>query len=222
MDPVAWFEVPATVLLIAAAVLLLLALVQGMACRRHWQYRRRIRSTWHLLMFLALAALTLVLAGAGYTLRGYQLLAGEEPVLDIHALQLGPQHWQLELTGVDGRPRTVEIAGDAWRAEAVVLKWKLPGVLAGLPAVYRLDRLDGRYADAAQAAQVAPSVIAFDSAGEHDLFRLALAHQEWLPMVDTIYGSGAWMPLRDGADYQLSLMRTGALVARRSEAGNVR
>jgi hypothetical protein len=34
----------------------------------------------------------------------------------------------------------------------VVLKWKLPALLAGVPPLYRLDRLSGRYDDPAQEA----------------------------------------------------------------------
>jgi hypothetical protein len=32
--------------------------------------------------------------------------------------------------------------------------------------------------------------------------------------MDTVYGSGAFLPLVDGGHYSVSLMRTGALVAR--------
>jgi hypothetical protein len=36
-------------------------------------------------------------------------------------------------------------------------------------------------------------------------------------MVDTVYGSGAYLPLVDGGHYTVSLLRTGALVARPDE-----
>jgi hypothetical protein len=35
-----------------------------------------------------------------------------------------------------------------------------------------------------------------------------------LPGVDTVYGSGAYLPLVDGGLYTVDLMRTGARVAR--------
>ncbi len=221
MDPSTWLELPATMLLILAAVLLLFALVQGMACRRHLRDRRRIRASGRFVLLLVFLALTALMAGTGYTLRGYRLLASETPVMEIRAHEVAPEQWQLHLSMPDGDQRTVSIDGDAWRAEAVVLKWKLPGVLAGLPPVYRFDRLSGRYADPTRASITPPAVVSFEHAGNYDLFRLALAHHDWLPMVDTVYGSGAYMPLHDGATYRVSLMRTGALVARREEPGRM-
>ena len=221
MDPSTWLQLPATVMLVLAAVLLLITLMHGAACRRHLRGRRRLRAGVRFLLLLVFLALTALVAGTGYTLRGYRLLSGETPVMDISAHKLGTEQWQLRLDLPGGEQRTVRLEGDAWRAEAVVLKWKLPGVLAGLPPVYRFDRLSGRYADPDQASITPPTVVTFEHAGNYDMFRLALAHHDWLPMVDTVYGSGAYMPLHDGARYRVSLMRTGALVARREpDAGS--
>ena len=36
--------------------------------------------------------------------------------------------------------------------------------------------------------------------------------------VDTVFGSGAFLPLVDGGHYSVDLMRTGALVARPDDA----
>ena len=217
MNPSNWIELPATVLLFAAAVLLIATLFQGAACRRHLRCGRRVRAGGRLVLLLVCLALTVLLAGTGYSLRGYHLLGEEIPVMQIAAHQTGSEQWRLDLRMPDGAMRGVSLNGDAWRAEAVVLKWKLPGILAGLPPVYRFDRLSGRYADPMQAARTPPTVVTFEHAGNYDLFHLSLSHSEWLPMVDTVYGSGAYMPLADGAQYQLSLMRTGALVARRAD-----
>jgi len=95
-----------------------------------------------------------------------------------------------------------------------VLKWKLPALLAGVPPLYRLDRLSGRYDDPAQEATAPRTVIGFDDAGSFDLVKLGREYPQWLPEVDTVYGSGAFLPLVDGGHYSVSLMRTGALVAR--------
>ena len=108
--------------------------------------------------------------------------------------------------------------GDDWRLEAVVLKWKLPALLAGVPPLYRLDRLSGRYDDPAQEAEAPRSVIGFGEAGAFDLPALSKQYPRWLPEVDTVYGSGAFLPLVDQGHYSVSLMRIGALVARPDEA----
>jgi hypothetical protein len=154
----------------------------------------------------------------GYALRGYRLLAQESPVVDIDARILSPQRWALTLSWPDGSTRQVQLSGDDWRVEAVVLKWKLPALLSGLPPLYRLDRLSGRYDDAEQEATAPRTVISFRPADGFDLLGLKRSYPQWLPEVDTVFGSGAYLPLVDEGHYSVSLLRTGALVARPDEA----
>ena len=40
--------------------------------------------------------------------------------------------------------------GDQWQIDARVVRWKLPALMAGVPPLYRLERLSGRYGDAAR------------------------------------------------------------------------
>jgi hypothetical protein len=214
----ALMRMPMTVLLMLAAIFLLATLVQLVKVRGHLHQGRHLAATWRGLLCLVFLALTLLLAGTGYSLKGYRLLSEEAPVVDIDAHILSPQRWSLILTWPDGRTRQVQLSGDDWRVEAVVLKWKLPALLAGVPPLYRLDRLSGRYDDAAQEAEAPRTVISFDQAGEFDLLTLRKQYPRWLPEVDTVYGSGVFLPLVDDGHYSVSLMRTGALVARPDEA----
>ena len=218
MDWSTLLRLPMTLLLGLAAIFLLLTLVQLVLLRRHLHAGHRLAASWRALLCVICLALTLLLGGSGYALRGYRLLSGEAPVVDIDAHILSPQRWALTLTWPDGSTRQVELAGDDWRIEAVVLKWKLPTLLAGLPPLYRLDRLSGRYDDPAQEMHAPRTVISFDQAGAFDLFNLKRHYPQWLPEVDTVYGSGAYLPLVDQGHYRISLMRTGALVARPDEA----
>jgi hypothetical protein len=214
MDWSALLRMPMTVLLVLAALFVLITLVQLVVLRRHLRARRHIAASWRALLCLLCFALALLLAGTGAALRGYRLLGEEAPVVDIDAHILSPQRWALTLTWPDGGTRQVQLAGDDWRIEAIVLKWKLPALLAGVPPLYRLDRLSGRYDDPAQEASAPRTVIGFDDAGSFDLVKLGRQYPQWLSEVDTVYGSGAFLPLVDGGHYSVSLMRTGALVAR--------
>lgn len=214
MDWSALLRLPMTVLLVLAGVFALVTLAQLVALRRHLHARRRAAASWRALLCLVAFTLTLVLAGTGAALRGYRLLGEEAPVVAIDARILSPQRWALTLTWPDGSSRQVQLAGDDWRIEAIVLKWKLPALLAGVPPLYRLDRLSGRYDDAEQEMTAPRTVISFDHAGEFDLVKLGKTYPQWLPEVDAVYGSGAYLPLVDGGHYTVSLMRTGALVAR--------
>lgn len=218
MDWSALLLMPMTVLLVLAAIFAIVTLVQLVVLRRHLHNRRHLAAGWRALLCLLGFALTLLLGGTGMALRGYRLLGEEAPVVDIDAHILSPQRWALTLSWPDGSTRKVLLAGDAWRLEAVVLKWKQPALLAGLPALYRLDRLSGRYDDASQEMSAPRTLIDFGQAGRFDLLNLHRQYPQWLPEVDTVYGSGVFLPLVDDGHYSVSLMRTGALVARPDEA----
>jgi hypothetical protein len=209
---------PATLILVVAALLALIALTSAFGARRHWRERRRLQGSMHGLVSVIWLLLALLAALLGMSLRGYRKLAEEVPVVAVDARIQSPQRWMLTLTWPDGSTRQVALAGDAFRVEAIVLKWKLPALLAGAPPLYRLDRLDGRYDEAAQERDAPRTLVDFGQGGAFDLLALRKRYPQWLPQVDTVYGSGAFLPLVDEGHYEVSLMRTGALVARPDEA----
>ncbi|HEY2621813.1 MAG TPA: hypothetical protein VGI53_00080 [Dyella sp.] len=218
MDWTALLRLPSTILLVLAGVALMFTLVQLVALRHCLHRRRRLAAAGRAVLLLVAFALTLVLTGTGFALRGYRLLSEETPVVEIDARILSPQRWALILHWPDGAIRQVQVAGDAWRVEAIVLKWKSPAMLAGLPPLYRLDRLSGRYDDPGQEATALRTVIDFREAGSFDLLDLHKQYPQWVPNVDVLFGSGVYLPLVDQGHYTVSLMRTGALVARPDEA----
>ncbi|RUL75341.1 hypothetical protein [Dyella choica] len=216
-----WNEVlrlPTTLLLMLTGVVLLLVLAQLLAARQHVRNRRHLAAAGHSLLLVVLLLVAALLGGTAMSLRGYRFLSEEQPVAQIDARILSPQRWALTLTWPDGAARKLMLAGDDFQIDAIVLKWKLPAMLAGVPPLYRLDRLSGRYDDASQETTAARTVIDFSQAGAGDLFDLKKQVPGWFPEVDTVFGSAAFLPLVDGGHYSVSLMRTGALVARPDEA----
>ncbi|GLQ91357.1 hypothetical protein [Dyella acidisoli] len=216
-----WNEVlrlPTTLLVILTGVVLLLALVQLLAARQHVRQRRHIAAAGHSLLLVVFLLLAAFLGGIAMSLRGYRFLGEEAPVAQIDARILSPQRWALTVTWPDGATRKMMLAGDDFQVDAIVLKWKLPAMLAGLPPLYRLDRISGRYDDASQETTSPRTVIDFSQAGADDLFDLKKQMPRWFPEVDTVFGSAAFLPLVDGGRYSVSLMRTGALVARPDDA----
>jgi hypothetical protein len=217
MDWTALLRLPSTILLILAVIGLLFTLFQLVALRQRMDDGDRLGATGRAVLLIVGFVLTLALAGSGFALRGYRTLTEEAPVVEIDSHILSPQRWALVLHWPDGASRRVEVAGDAWRVEAVVLKWKLPGMLAGLPPLYRLDRLSGRYDSADDEMHAPRTVVDFREAGGFDLLDLRKQYPRWVPDVDVLFGSGVFLPLVDQGHYTVSLMRTGALVARPDE-----
>jgi hypothetical protein len=204
----------APIIYVISLLALLFAIMHGHACRRHWRARRRGRSLhrglW-MLVFLLVAALGGLL---GTSVIGYRRLTEEIPVATLTARQLGPQDFSLRVDFPDGSHQTGELKGDEWQLDARVIKWTPRAVTLGAQPLYRVDRLSGRYRDAAKAQATLPSVVDLGADSPVDLWQLKQKFPQWLPWIDADYGSAAYLPLIDGANYRATLSPLGGLVAR--------
>jgi len=202
------------VLFILSAILLLIAFSHLFAIRRHWRARRHFavlhRGTW-MIVFLLAAALT---CGLGLSLRGYRLLTAEEPIATISARQTAPQQFALRIDFPDGSHRGAVLNGDEWQLDARVIKWTPRAIELGAEPLYRVDRLSGRYREANEAAAKATSIVDLGSESMIDLWQLKRQFPHWLPWIDADYGSAAYLPMVDGANYRVTLSPVGGLIAR--------
>jgi hypothetical protein len=155
-----------------------------------------------------------VVAVMAFDLYSYKQVLEEQPVATINFDKIEEQHYFAVLSDKNGREQRVELRGDQWQLDARIVKWK--GYLAGfgLKPAYRLERLSGRYYDIEQettekrtAHSVHPSLYGVD------VWQIINDHPEWLPVVDAVYGSATYLPMKDGALFEISLSNTG-LVAR--------
>lgn len=172
--------------------------------------------------FLAAAGLATLLA---FNIQTYARLTHERPVATIETRRLGAQYFEARITqsATDGveteTARTFPLHGDEWRIEAQVLRWKPWANVLGLDTQYRLDRLSGRYQSIDQEINAERSVHPLAPAERYDLpwsisaWDTARRYRHWVDAVDTLYGGGAYMPMADGARYELWITQSG-LVAR--------
>jgi hypothetical protein len=166
-----------------------------------------------------------VLAGfvalAGMNVQTYSRLTYERPVATIELEQIGPQHFtaHVELpaspTHPDGSRQTYDIRGDEWRVEARVLKWRPWANVLGLDSQYQLDRLSGRYVTTEDELNAERSAYDLRPSSENqvDLWALGRRYDLLGQAVDSLYGSGAAMPMSDGARYEVWITQSG-LIAR--------
>lgn len=203
----------AWLLLVAAGCALM-----GLLLLRRSRRRRPVLPLMAALLFLTLA-LALSLLGLG--LRQFQRLSADQPVALIGVAQLGEQHFRVGLEDGAGPLREFDLHGDQWQLDARVLRWQLPALVAGAPPLYRLERISGRYADITREREATRSVYALDHGALRvvpDLFDLKRRHPRWLPFVDARYGSAAYLPMLDGARYEVLFNPRGGLVARPADA----
>lgn len=177
---------------------------------------RKSGRVWRAILGLALLALALSLGGLSLLLRNYLWLLEDRPVARIAITQSAPQRFQVTLSVVDGAPVQYELLGDEWQLDARVIRWRLPAALAGLPPVYALERLSGRYGDPKQELTSPRSV--HDLRRDWDYWEFRQRYLARLPIADARWGSAAYLPMLDGVVYTVSINPRGGLVAKPADA----
>lgn len=205
-------------LFVFAGFCALFALINGVGARRRWQEQRRLAGSYRGLWSVVFLLLAVLGAFSATAILGYRRLTTETVLAEISARQISPQRYAVRIDYPDGTHRGVTINGDQWQLDARVIKWQEKAVMLGAPPLYRLDRISGRYADAAQEAERERSAVALAESNPFDLLDFKRRFPDWLPFVDADYGSAAYLPLIDGGRYGVSLSAAGGLVARPLDA----
>lgn len=202
----------------------LLLIVAGMAflvaaCAR-LRRRRLFAAGGHGLFSAVLLALGVIFAALGVNLHTYQRLTGERDVAAITFQERGPQAYQARIHFKDhSRYQDLVLHGDTWQLDARVLKWRGPAILAGLDTQYRLERISGRYDDIEAERNHVSSAYALSENPGLDLWHWARRYERWLPWLDARYGSATYLPMHDGASFQVSMTQTGLIARPLNEAG---
>lgn len=176
-------------------------------------------STWFVgfcrgIFGLALLAAASLVALTAYDVYSYKQVLQEQVVATINFNKIADQQYLAVLSDKDGQEQRVEIRGDQWQLDARIVKWK--GYLAtfGIKPAYRLERLSGRYYDIEQettAQRTAYTV--HNSLYGVDVWRIFHTNPSWVPVIDAVYGSATYLPMKGGALFEITLSHTG-LVAR--------
>ena len=199
------------------AIAIVIAVFGGLllllACQRLLRARFFAAGGSALMGFLLLACAALFFV-VSLNLHTYARLTYEQPVAEIVFEGHGTQSYRATLTRMPGGEMQIfMLSGDEWQLDARVLKWKGWANLLGLDAQYRLERVGGRYRDIEQERYAPRTVYALSENPGVDLWDLSQKHPRWVPFVDAIYGSATYMPMAEGARYQVALTQSG-LIAR--------
>jgi hypothetical protein len=155
---------------------------------------------------IALTVLAVTIAVGAWDLRGYRPLSAAEPIGTISFKQLGAQHFAATLTGADGVERRYELHGDMWQIDARLLRWADALTRLGLQPGYRLDRLGGRYLSLEDEQSRPRSVIGLaETRPAFDIWAWLRRSGNTLGLLAADYGSATYLPMADGALYQVGL-----------------
>lgn len=156
-------------------------------------------------------------AGAGIVLllsyASYGRLTAEQQVAQIEFRRVSPDEYQARLMIDRQQDRLFMLRGDEWQIDARIVTWMPPMTILGLDPIYQLDRLSGRYAEIDRERSEARTVHALSPALPADLWRFARRFPVLAPGVDAHYGTATFLPMADGARFDVTLSRD-ALIAR--------
>ena len=200
-------------LLTASVVFTLVTLFFVFSMTRHIRRRRPVRATGSLaggVVCAALGGASILLAFSYY---GYGRLVDEQHVGEIEFSLSAPGEYTARFM-VDGEPdRLLQLRGDEWQLDARVVTWKPPVTLLGLDPIYQLDRLSGRYSDIDDEMLEPRTVYALNEELTFDVWRVAYRFPRLIPGVDAHYGTATYVPMAEGARFEVTLSRD-ALIAR--------
>jgi hypothetical protein len=172
--------------------------------------RRPVAGTLGLLSSLVMLLLAAGLGMLAGSLGTYQRLAHEQPALEIRFTQTGERRFDATLTYPEGKDdQQLTLRGDEWQIDARVLKWYAFVNLFGFDAAYRLERISGRYSDMDNERTAARTVHALNPPRRIDAWELARRYREWMPWIDAYYGSATYLPMADGAAFEVKVSQSG-------------
>lgn len=161
---------------------------------------------------LILLIIAVALALMAYDIFRYKQIMQEQVIATISFEKIEDQHFNAILVDSKGNEQRYTLHGDQWQLDARVIKWK--GYLGtfGLRPAYRLDRIAGRYYDLEQERTAKRTVYALnESLYGLDTWSWINKYPQWMPVVDAVYGSATYLPMAEGALYEISLSNTGLL-----------
>jgi len=208
-----------TLTLIAIIFLLasFLLLVMTIRCCRRAQW---FRGTFNGSLALSTILLSIVLLLITSNLYSYQRLTHEQHIADVYIKNNAVQQYQVTLKTPQQETRQFEISGDDWQIDARVLKWHPYANLLGLDLQYQLERISGRFIDINQEKSKPRNVYALSTYHRIDIWQLARRYPAWLPFVDAVYGSAAYVPLSDGATYEVFATQSGLIIRAANHSAN--
>lgn len=201
-------------LLIAGIALagLLLSLPFFFASFRRLRQLKLVRGTVY---FLIAGILLLAVTGTGLVamnLYTYARLTHEQEAARVTTRQLAERQFAVSVQTRDRPLRHYSVSGDEWQIDARVLKWRALGTLLGFDTVYRLERLSGRYSDVQSEREAPRTVHALADDPGMDFWSVVRRHHQYLPLADALYGSAAYVPMAEGAEYVVSVSASGLVV----------
>jgi hypothetical protein len=185
-------------------------LVRTLSCTRRGRILRAGGSGISCVASAAVAGAAMLVAFSYYS---YGRLTSEKVVSNIQFRQTGTDEFEARLMVMGEQDRLFRLRGNEWQLDARLINWKPPATILGLDPIYKLERLSGRFTAIERERMEDRTVHALSPERFLDVWTVAREFPLLAPGVDAYYGSATYVPMADGARYEVSLSRD-ALIAR--------
>ncbi len=185
-------------------------LLRTVSCTRRGHLFRAGGSCISCVVSAAVAGIALLLAFNYYS---YGRLTSEKVISSLQFRQTASDEYEARLMIPGERDRLFRLRGNEWQLDARLINWKPPATILGLDPIYRLERLSGRFSEIERERTEIRTVHALSPGPTLDIWTVARQFPLLTPGVDAYYGSATYLPMSDGARYDVSLSRD-AVIAR--------
>jgi hypothetical protein len=170
--------------------------------------------------FLAIGLVALLVVSNIYT---FHRLSNEAPIAELTFVETGPEQYQATISYGDFCAADQYILyGNQWRLDARFLKWQSWANLFGLDAMYRIERLGGRYREVGDENSGQQHAYKLYTVPRIDLAAILQDYDGFFSPVDTLYGSSVYEDMDVDFRYRVYRSQSGLLVRKeRLSAGNI-
>ncbi len=160
---------------------------------------------------LALLGVSILLVLVAMDLLSYKRLLEDTPIATISLQETGKQQYKATLMHVlEGEEQVFDLKGDQWQVDARIIRWKGLLSLFGAKPGYRLDRIAGRYYSLEDERRNERTVYSLEKSDYGlDFWKVAKKTDNRIPGIEATYGSATFLPMADGALYEISLSNSG-------------
>ncbi len=193
----------------------LLALVTGLRIIRARGVIARLRGILLAAIFGSVGAVLMALL---LVLQAFQAFSGETLIAQVTTRPLAAEEFELTYTPTGqaaGAATTVRLTGDQWSLSGGIVKWHPWLTAMGLRSYHRPMRIAGQFSNLARQRTHPPTV--YPLSGSTDwLWEAFYRADPYLPFIEAVYGSSAYVYVESGQVYEIYVTPSGYLIKRRS------
>jgi hypothetical protein len=197
------YDILALGALLVAIVLLFIAI--RILFQRGW-FLACLKGMFGFMLFM-LSVLSSLMAWDIYR---YDEILGKKSIATISFEELELQNYRVSLVDSSGAESQYKLRGDQWQLDARIFTWNEALKKVGFTSGYRLHRLAGRYYSLEKERNAEHTAYDLNSSLAYvDVWQWIRKSAVFIPWLNTVSGSANYVPMSDGALYEVRLSQTG-------------